>query len=187
MPRWLTRRSASTSSGERGQPEEVELDEADLLDVLHVELGHRHVGARVAVERDELVERAVADHDAGGVGRGVARQALELLRDADQAGDLLVLARRLGEPRLEHEGLLEGRRVGRVERHELGDAVDLAVGHAEHAADVAQHGARLQLAEGDDRGDPVLAVLVPHVADHLVARGPGRSRCRNPASTRARG
>ena len=154
---------------ERGQAEKVELDQARLLDVLHVELGHRHVGARIAVERHQLVERAVADHHAGGVGRGVARQALELLRDVDQARDLLVLARRLGEARLEHQRLLEGRRVGRVERHELGDPVDLAIGHAERAADVAQHGARLQLAEGDDRGDPIGAVLLAHVADHLVA------------------
>ena len=154
---------------ERGQAEKIELDQARLLDVLHVELGHRHVGARIAVERHQLVERAVADHHAGGVGRGVARQALELLRDVDQALDLLVLARRLGEARLEHQRLLEGRRMGRVERHELRDPVDLAIGHAERAADVAQHRARLQLAEGDDRSDPVGAVLLAHVADHLVA------------------
>ncbi len=155
--------------GERGQAEEVELDQARLLDVLHVELGDRHVGARVAVQRHQLVERPVADHDAGGVGGGVARQALELLRDRDQAADLLVLARRIGEPGLELESLLQRRRMGRVERHQLGDPVDLAVGHAEGTADVAQHRARLQLAEGDDRRDPALAVFGAHVADHLVA------------------
>ena len=57
---------------------------------------------------------------------------------------------------------------------QLGDAVDVAVGHAEHAADVADRGARLQLAEGDDLRDapPVVAlavVLLGDVADHLVA------------------
>src|SRR3546814_16436803 len=48
-------------------------------------------------------------------------------------------------------------------------AVDLRIGHLQHAADGAQRGARLQLAEGDDLGDAVVAVLVLHVADHLVA------------------
>ncbi len=155
--------------GQRGQAQEVELDQPRLLDVLHVELGDRHVGARVAVQRHQLVERPVADHDAGGMGRGVARQALELLGDVDHALDLLVLARRLDQPRLEQHRLLQGRRIGRVERHQLRDPVDLAIGQAERPADVAQHGARLQLAEGDDAGDPIGAVLVAHVADHLVA------------------
>ena len=58
------------------------------LDIFHVELGDRHVRARIAVERDQLGERAVADHHAGGVGRGVARQALELHRQVEQAADL---------------------------------------------------------------------------------------------------
>ena len=35
--------------------------------------------SRIAVERHQLVERPVADHHAGGVGRGVAIEALELL------------------------------------------------------------------------------------------------------------
>ena len=51
----------------------------------------------------------------------------------------------------------------------LAELVDLPVRHLQHAADVAQHAARLQRAEGDDLRDPVAAVLVLHVADHLVA------------------
>jgi hypothetical protein len=103
------------------------------------------------------------------MGRGVARQTLELLGDVDHPLDLLVLARRLDQPRLEQQRLLQGRWIGRVERHQLRHPVDLAIGEAQRAADIAQHGARLQLAEGDDAGDPIGAVLVAHVADHLVA------------------
>ena len=54
-------------------------------------------------------------------------------------------------------------------RHELAELVDLAVGHFQHAADVAQHAARLQGAEGDDLRHLVAAVALLHVADHLVA------------------
>ena len=57
----------------------------------------------------------------------------------------------------------------RVVRHQLAQPVDLAVGHAEHPADIAQHGAGLQFAEGDDLRHPVAAVFLLDVADHLVA------------------
>ena len=71
--------------------------------------------------------------------------------------------------RLDGDRLLQGDRVRRVVRHQLGYAVDLAVRHAEHPADIAQHGTRLQCAEGDDLSDPVAAVFLLDVADHLVA------------------
>ena len=57
----------------------------------------------------------------------------------------------------------------RVLRHQLGQLVDLAIGHLQHAADVAQHAARLQGAEGDDLRHLIAAVALLHVADHLVA------------------
>ena len=59
--------------------------------------------------------------------------------------------------------------VGRILRHQLGQLVDLAVGHLQHAADVAQHAARLQRSEGDDLRDLVAAVALLHVVDHLAA------------------
>ena len=60
-------------------------------------------------------------------------------------------------------------RARRVLRHQLAQLVDLPVGHLQHAADVAQHAARLQRAEGDDLRHLVAAVALLHVADHLVA------------------
>ena len=62
--------------------------------------------------------------------------------------------------RLALDGLRERDRIGRVLRHELGQLVDLAVGHFEHAADVAHHAAREQRAEGDDLRDLLLAVAL---------------------------
>ena len=155
--------------GQRRQAQEVELDQARLLDVLHVELGGRHQRARVAVERHQLVQRPVADHHAGGMGRGVARQAFELQRDVDHARHPGIVVARLLEPRLQLDRLRQGHRVGRVVRHELADPVDQPERQAEHAADVAQGGARLERAEGDDLRHPVGAVAVADVGDHLVA------------------
>ena len=76
---------------QRLEAEEVELDQPGILDRLHVELRHRHVRTRIAVERDKLRQRPVADHHARGVGRGVAREAFELHRQVDQALDLVVV------------------------------------------------------------------------------------------------
>ena len=76
---------------------------------------------------------------------------------------------RLLEARLVGHRLCERHRVGRVGRHQLAQPVDLPVGHFQHAPDVAQRGARLQRAEGDDLRDAPGAVAALHVADHLVA------------------
>ncbi len=79
-----------------------------------------------------------------------------------------LVARRL-QPRLVVDRRCERDRRGRILRHQLVKLVDLPVGHLQHAADVAQHAARLQRAEGDDLRDLVAAVALLHVADHLVA------------------
>ena len=71
--------------------------------------------------------------------------------------------------RLAGDGLRQGNRVGRVHGHELAQPIDLAIGHLQHAAHVAQHGAGLELAEGDDVGHAMGAVALAHIGDHLVA------------------
>ena len=73
------------------------------------------------------------------------------------------------QPRLVVDCALERHRIRRVLRYELAQLVDLAVGHLQHAADIAQHAARLQGAEGDDLRDAVAAITLLHVTDHLVA------------------
>ncbi len=130
--------------GQRLEAEEVEFDQARRLHPFHVELGHRHVGFRIAIERHQLVQRPLADHDAGGVGRGVAVQAFELLRDVEGAPHHRIAVALGLQARLVVDGALERHRIGRVLRHQLAELVDLPVGHLQHAADVAQHAAGLQ-------------------------------------------
>ena len=154
---------------QRLEAEEVELHQARALDPFHVELGDGHGGTRIAIERHQRVEAPVADHDAGGVGRGVAIEALQLLRHAEQLGDRRILVARLAQARLVLDRLRQRDRVGRVLRHHLAEPVDLAIGHLQHAADVAQHGARLQRTEGDDLRDLGGAILVLDVVDDLAA------------------
>ena len=144
---------------QRLEAEEVELHQARLLDVFHRVLGDQHLGARVAVERHDLDQRLAPDHDAGGMGGGVAVEPLHLQRDLEQPRHLLVVVAHLLQARLALDRLRQRHGLGRVERDQGGDAVDLAIGHAEHAADVAHRRLGLQLAEGDDLRDAVGAVF----------------------------
>ena len=99
----------------------------------------------------------------------MAVQAFELLRDVEGAAHHRIAVALGLQARLVVDGALERHRIGGVLRHQLAELVDLTIRHLQHAADVAQHAARLQRAEGDDLRDPVAAVLVLHVMDHLVA------------------
>ena len=54
-------------------------------------------------------------------------------------------------------------------RHELGQLVTHRVGAVEHAGGVLDGGLRLDRPVGDDLADPLLAVLLRHVADDLAA------------------
>ena len=75
---------------QRAQAEEVHLQEADALDLLHRPLRDDFV-LLALVERDELGQRPGRDDDAGGVDRGVTGHALETLGDVEQLLDPLVL------------------------------------------------------------------------------------------------
>ena len=54
---------------------------------------------------------------------------------------------------------------------QLAQPVDLAIAHLQDAPGIAQHRAGLQLAEGDDLGDVIVAVLGLDIADHFAAPG----------------
>ena len=123
------------------------------------------VAGRALEERHEVDERLRRDHDAGGVGRRVARRALEPPRDVDELLDLRVLLVGVLERRRLLERLVE--RHLEVERDHLRDLVDLGVAHVQHAPDVAHDGLRLHRPERDDLRHVVAAVLPRDVLDDL--------------------
>ena len=133
-PRRFSRSSAFWITVRVFRPEEVELDQPGFLDPLHVVLGRRHVRARIAVERHQLVQRPVADHHARGVGRGVAEQALDRLGDLEQPRHLRLAPRLLAQARLVGQRLLDRDRLDPLHRDQLREPVDLAVGHLQHPA-----------------------------------------------------
>ena len=69
------------------QAQQVHLEQADIFDIAHLELG-RDLPLDRLVEGDEFHQRFRGDDDARGVDRGMADLALELLGDGDELGDL---------------------------------------------------------------------------------------------------
>ena len=81
-------------------------------------------------------------------------------RDFQNLGDVLVVALGLLQTRLDLDGLGQGDRGGGVVGDHLRQAIDLTEGELHDPADIAQHGPRLQAAEGDDLRHPVGAVAL---------------------------
>ena len=81
------------------QPEEVELQQPQRLDRVHLVLGHQRVGVRRLLERHELRQRLAADDHPGRMRRRVAGDALELLGEVDDPLDRRVARRLLAELR----------------------------------------------------------------------------------------
>ena len=79
----------------------------------------------------------------------------------------LAAARPGSAPDLDRVG--DGDVLARLVRDQLADAVAERVAHVQHAAHVADGGARGHGAEGGDLAHRVAAVLVLHVVDHAVA------------------
>ena len=107
------------------------------------------------------------DHDAARVRADVAREPLEPAREVDEPANLLLLLVDRAQLGVVRERLVE--RDADLERDQLRDPVDVAVRHAEHAADVAHDGLRGHRAVRDDLRDALVAVAPAHVVDHAIA------------------
>ena len=148
------------------QAEEVHLQQPDLLDRLHVPL-RRHRLVALPIERHVVEQRPRGDEHAGGVRRGVPRDALEHERVLEQPRVGLAALRQVLEIRRQLERPLQRHPepVGHQTRH----PVHVREGDPQRPAHVAHHALRAHGPEGDDLRDVRLAVLLLHVLDDLAA------------------
>ncbi len=166
-PRYFSiRRLAIFDDRERRQPKEVHLEKVELLDAAHVVLRDDFVLVRL-VKRDEFLQRSRRDHDAGGMDRAVARHAFELAATSSTSPTRGSALRISCEARLLRERFLQ--LDVELIRYQLGDAVDFADLHVEHAADIFDRRARAQRTERDDLRDLLAPVLFGDVLDHFAA------------------
>src|ERR1019366_7652494 len=160
--------------GQRGEPKEIELDQAGRLDVLHVELAHYAVGTFGRIQRAEISELAGRDQHATRVRADIARQTFKLFCLHEQLAHFFFLLlpatdQRLDLPRIYRLPVL---RIGapaqrdmlpRLKRDQLGKLVAEVVAEIEHAPHVAHYRLCRQGAESHDLRHAVFAVLLPHV------------------------
>ena len=150
--------------GERFEPEKVELDEARLLDVVEIELGHHAATALVGVQRYVVRQRRRRDDHAAGVLAGIANDAFELVGHLHDFRGVLVALDELAQLRLLVDGLLQGH--ADLERDHLREPVGQAERLVLGARHVAHDEAGRHRAEGDDLADRVVAVAFGDVGDH---------------------
>ena len=187
MPSPRRKPDRALQDGQRRQAEEVEFHQPRLLDVLHRVLRDQEVGSRIAIQRHQLDQRPVADHHAGGMGAGVAIQALDLQRDLQQP-------RGCPRPRRASAAAAARRRspaasvTGLAGLFGISSATLLTWPNGRPSTRPTSRTAaracslpKVMICATRSR-----AVFAAHIVDHRVAAGPGRNRCRSPASTRAR-
>ena len=163
--------------GEVAQPEEVHLDQAEGLAARVVELGDDLAVLQPAHDRDDVDERLAAHDDAGRVHAPLALEPLEALGGLD---DLLQV--RLGGDEVAEllalavagvGGVVDARErhalAHDVGRHRLGQLLADGEGVAHDPRGVLDGLLGLDGAVGDDLRDPLAAVLLGDVADHLAA------------------
>ncbi len=152
--------------GQVGEAQEVELEQPQRLDAVHLVLGHDPVRVRGPLQRHEVGERLARDHDSGRMRRSVPRDALQVLRELDDAMDRRLVFVHLLERRACLDRLFE--LDAELVRDGFGHAVAFAVGHAHDPSHVSDRRPGQHRAEGDDLGDVVGAVLAADVVDDLL-------------------
>ena len=167
------------------QPEEVHLEQPQVLDPVHLVLGHDGgvvgvVPVRLALDGNVLGHRFVGDDHGGGMDAVLAPQTLEAVGHVDDlfglgiglvhgpelggGGESVFVAFGAGQA-----GGQRGVAAHEQGRHGLGDLVAHDVGVAEHPGGIAHRGPRLDGGERDDLGHVVGSVPFGGVLDHVAA------------------
>ncbi len=152
--------------GLHADAEHVELEQAELLDVVLVELAHREPG-EAGLHGRAVEQRGVRQQHAARVHGDVAGQPVEPLDQAEHQVEPLgvdAAGTQLGQLAQRHPGV-----AGPDVRERLGDGVDLERRHAEGGADVADG---VPDAVGVHHRDAHAPLAAEPVEDRLVDLGP---------------
>ena len=146
------------------QAQKVHLQQAQLLNGGHVELGHRH--AVVGGKGHILIGRLPGDHHACRVGRGMAGHSLDLDGGVDQLLHLGIGVVAGFQLRRNLHGPVQGH--FQLHRHQFGDSIHLLIGDVQHTAHVPNGRTGRHGSEGNDLGHMVMAVLPVHIVNDLL-------------------
>ena len=146
------------------QAQKIHLQQAQLLNLGHVELCHGQ--AVVGGQRQIVVGRFRGDDDARRMGGSVAGHSLHLHGRVDEFRHLRVVVVHLLEFRRNFQRAFQ--RHFQFHRHLFCHNIHALVGHSQHTAHIADGVAGGHGAKGDDLGHMVCAVLAVDVVDDLL-------------------
>ena len=153
---------AQVELGQRAEPEQVHLEEPEVLQVVLVPLDHGAPGHRRVLDRHEIMDRLVAEEEAARMDREMPREVLDLCA---QPGEVVVQRGGRVEP-----GVRELRRPERgVVREQPGEAVEGGLGETERLADLAHRGPGTIAHHIRHHGGVIASVPAIDVLDHLLA------------------
>ena len=153
--------------GERLQPEEIYLEQTEIVQWSHWILADHVVAFYVASEGNVVGQIPISDDNSGRVDAGITGQTLQ---------NLCVL-KELTRSRLGRDGsfqlriLFNGRLESNIQfvRNHLRDAIGVAIAQSHNASDIAHDAFCFQFSKRDDLRDAAFAVLLAHIFQHLAA------------------
>ena len=152
------------------QAQKVHLQEPGFLDVPHFPLGGDDLLGLVFVgkllERDELFQRPVGDHHAGGVSADAPVHSFQATGEIQKLGNFRVFVGHPPQGRFFLDGLVE--RDVETGGDQLVDLLDARQRNVQGPSHVLEGGLGFQGAEGADLGHIGVAVLLADVLDDLV-------------------
>ena len=121
------------------QAKEVELDQADLLDVVLVVLGDDRTAAVGRVERTEIGELARRDEHTAGVHPDISRHVLKTPGQIEQVTNFFFRFELGLELRFGLNGFRQRQRLVLLDRDELRELIAEVVWQVEYSPDIADH------------------------------------------------
>ncbi len=151
-------------AAQHAQAEHVDLHELQGVDVVLVPLDHLPVGHRRRLDRHQVVQPVLRQHEAARVGAELPRKADQLARQLQRQPQPAVL-----QVEVQLLGVLLLHPVLRPAPHLAGQHPGHVLGQPHHLADVADRAARLEAHDRAAQRRPVPAVALVDPLDHLLA------------------
>ncbi len=147
---------------QRSQTEQIDLEQTEIFEVVLVPLDHRAAGHRGVLDGHEVVHRLVAEQEAARVDRQVAREVLDLER---QAHEMLVRA----AARVQADTCGGARSEVLVMRQQTRDTIERRLRQAEGLAHLAHGRAGAVADEVGHHGRIIASIAVVNELDDFLA------------------
>ena len=155
---------AAAQAAQHAQPEDIDLEDADGVEIVLVPFDAGALLHRRILDRDHLVEPAAGDDEAAHMLGQMARKADQFARQRQHPGEVGI-----GGIEPDAARILLRHRLRRPAPQHAGERADGVVGEPEHLADLADGAAGAVADHGGGEAGAVAAIALVDVLDHDLA------------------